>query len=158
MYDGVPLTFGVDEPIYLSAMSKKERRKRARYDGTICVIDDEYYLIRGLLRIPIINSIETFDWGVWSTVSRENFLLMIHYWDTEGRENIIPPKFGYLSNPIPLYEDTMNLHLNVHTMPIGEVPLLEVEPTMLPLAIDQRNGITLKRAHEMSRMLLEGTN
>lgn len=155
-HSGIPLTFGADEPIYLSSMSEKERKKRARYDDSICILDDEHYFVRGLLRIPIIGSTDTFDWGVWSTVSRESFLFMMAFWDNANRENIVPPKFGYLSNPIPLYDDTMNLHLNVHTMPIGEVPLLEVEPTMHPLAVDQREGITLARAHEMAQLLLGG--
>jgi hypothetical protein len=42
----------------------------------------------------------------------------------------------------------------VHTQPIGSRPLIELEPTDHPLAIEQRQGITLARVQEIAGLLL----
>ena len=44
---------------------------------------------------------------------------------------------------LPCYPDTVNLKTNVHTRAVGERPFIDVEPTDHPLAVEQRNGITM---------------
>ncbi len=38
-----------------------------------CVINDEDFFVRGLIRLPIIGTAEDFCWGVWGSLSSENF-------------------------------------------------------------------------------------
>jgi hypothetical protein len=52
-----------------------------------------------------------------------------------------------------VYPTTLNLALNVHTRPIGQRPFLEVEPTDHPLAVEQREGITLDRVREINALM-----
>lgn len=56
-----------------------------------------------------------------------------------------------------LCPSTINLKTNVHTRPIGERPLVELEPTEHPLAVEQRTGITRDRVREIAEALLHGT-
>lgn len=42
----------------------------------------------------------------------------------------------------------------VHTRPVGERPVIELEPTDHPLAVEQRTGITLDRVREIAAALL----
>lgn len=64
-----------------------------------------------------------------------------------------PPYFGWLSTTLPGYEPTtLNLKTNLHTQEIGVRPLVEVEPTGHPLAVEQREGITVARVQEFAEI------
>ena len=98
-----------------------------------------------------------FSWGVWVSLSRENFSRAADLWDTPGRESE-KPYFGWLTTELPIYSpSTINLKTHVHTRPIGERPLVELEPTEHPLAVEQRTGITRDRVREIAEALLHGT-
>jgi hypothetical protein len=75
-------------------------------------------------------------------------------WNTEGRE-AERPYFGWLSTELALYsEGTTNLKTNAHTRPVGKRPLIELEPTDHPLAVEQRTGITQDRVREIAMAVL----
>jgi hypothetical protein len=62
--------------------------------------------------------------------------------------------FGWLATAIAGYRpSTLGLKTNVHTQPVGERPLVELEPTDHPLAVQQRDGISLARAQEIAQWL-----
>ena len=61
----------------------------------------------------------------------------------------IGPFFGWLSAELPLYPSTENLKARVHLRDNGVRPYVELEPTEHPLAIEQRNGITVDRVAEI---------
>ncbi|MEU3664342.1 DUF2199 domain-containing protein [Streptomyces sp. NPDC032940] len=115
-----------------------------------CVIRAEHYFVKGLIEIPVIGSDEVFSWGVWVSLSRDNFSRAADLWDTPGRESE-KPYFGWLTTDLPLYSPTtLNLKTHVHTRPVGERPYVELEPTDHPLAVEQRTGITLDRVREIA--------
>jgi hypothetical protein len=71
-----------------------------------------------------------------------------------GRE-AEPPMFGWLMAALPTYEpSTLSLKTMVHTRPLGLRPLVELEPTDHPLAVEQREGITLARVQQIAEQLL----
>ena len=113
----------------------------------------EQFLIQGCLEIPVVDGSEAFAWGVWTSLSQENFKRTVELWGTEGRENE-PPYFGWLSSRMPLYPETLNLKTHVHTRPVGQRPFIELEPTDHPLAVEQREGITMARVREIAAALL----
>jgi hypothetical protein len=86
--------------------------------------------------------------GVWVSLSEANFERMSELWETLGRENE-PAYFSWLSTSVPCYPDTLNLKAHVHNRPLGERPLVELEPTEHPLAVEQRDGITMARVKEI---------
>jgi hypothetical protein len=69
-------------------------------------------------------------------------------WETEGRESE-PPYFGWLQSELPYDASTLSLKTHVRTMPVGERPLIEVEPGSHQLAIEQESGISMERVQEI---------
>jgi hypothetical protein len=97
-----------------------------------------------MLRFPIKGLDEDFGWGIWSSLSQTNFFrYQKHYnenmsgWDS---------MFGYLSNRLPEYPDTLNLKLSVQPGAKGDRPTALLEPTDHPLSLDQRDGMSLELA------------
>jgi hypothetical protein len=121
-----------------------------------CVIKGEWFFVHGLIEIPVSDSDETFSWGVWVSLSRENYGRMTELWETPDRE-CEPPYFGWLSTHLPVYSPTtINLKTHLHTRPLGERPFIELEPTDHPLAVEQRTGITAARVRQFADILLHG--
>ncbi|WP_083786991.1 DUF2199 domain-containing protein [Stackebrandtia nassauensis] len=119
-----------------------------------CVIADRIHFVRGLIEIPVVDGEEPFAWGVWVSLSPANFERATRLWETPGRE-AEPPYFGWLSTELPLYSpSTIDLKTNVHTRPINERPFVELEPTDHPLAVEQREGITMERVRRIATALL----
>jgi hypothetical protein len=52
------------------------------------------------------------------------------------------------------YPDTLNLKAHVHNRELGVVPFIELEPTDHPLAIEQREGITMERVKDIAQLYL----
>jgi hypothetical protein len=74
---------------------------------------------------------------------------MLDLWDVSGREKE-KPYFGWLSNSIPGYPETINLKTLVYTQPVGVRPEIELDPTDHSLALEQRNGISSERVKEIA--------
>ena len=80
----------------------------------------------------------------------DNFARTLDIWEREAA-SLEPPMFGWLYVYLPTYEpSTLNLQTMVQTRPLGLRPLVELEPTDHPLAVEQREGIT-SRACSRSR-------
>jgi hypothetical protein len=119
-----------------------------------CVIKASHFFIRGLIEIPVIGSEDVFSWGVWVSLSKDNFARALEVWNTEGRE-AEKPYFGWLSTELALYsESTTDLKTNAHTRPVGRRPFIELEPTDHPLAVEQSQGITRDRVREIATAVL----
>jgi hypothetical protein len=119
-----------------------------------CVIGNEHYFLRGRVVLPVTDAEEDLEWGVWVSVSEENYVRAERLWTNPQRESE-PPYFGWLSTELPGYEPgTLNLKTNLHTGPVGRRPLVELEPTEHPLAVEQRAGISLARVQEIAELLL----
>lgn len=151
-YNEIAMSYGTDAPVYVQSMNPSDIKNRVEGNSETCIVDGKHFFVRGNILLPVIGTNEFFGWGVWSTVSEENFDIILETWETEGRENIVKPAFGYLSTALP-YPNTINLNMLVHTAPVGERPNFELEPTNHPLAIEQRNGITMARVHEINRLM-----
>lgn len=142
-HEGFP-DVGFDRPLYASEVLEDERKRRVFLTSDLCVVDDEHFFVRCILFIPIAGVDDVFGWGVWSTLSKENFLRYQQHYDEDmsGWQ----PMFGYLSNRLPEYPDTLSLKLSVQTMAQGDRPRVTLEPTDHPLSIDQQNGMSLEKA------------
>ena len=112
------------------------------------------YLIRGVLPITVTDQPEeTFNYGVWATVHPKDFWRMMELWNDE-RCAEEPPYFGFLVNTISGYPETYGLVANVVTFSVTERPHIELEPTDHPLAVEQREGITMTRVQEIVERVL----
>ena len=120
----------------------------------LCVMRGEQFYVRGVVRLPVRDADDDFEWGVWVSLSHESFARTLDTWERPGRESA-QPMFGWLCTALPLYEPaTVGLKTNVHLQPVGLRPDVQVEPTRHPLALEQRTGITLARVREIAAYLL----
>jgi hypothetical protein len=87
--------------------------------------------------------------GVWVSVSRESFKRIVEIWSADVVKNE-PPKFGWLCNNISEYPDTLNLKTLVHLRTGNKRPSIELEPSDHPLAVEQREGISIARVEEIA--------
>ena len=125
---GPSMAFGPDAPESWDATPAASRLHGSILTEDQCILNDEFYFIRGCLDVPIREQPHVFRWLVWVSVSRSDFERMEARREVEGRENE-PPYFGWLNSVLPGYPATFNLKVNVHTRPLGERPLVEFEPT-----------------------------
>lgn len=132
-----------------------ERDRRCLLSSDQCVVDDEHYFIIGNLELPVVGIDEPFSWDVWVSLSRRNFERASDLWEQPGRE-AEPPYFGWLCTSLPGYPSTLLLKTHVHTRDVGRKPRIELERTDHPLAVEQREGITLSRVQEIAEFILHG--
>ena len=113
-----------------------------------CVIDESYF-IRCVLRLPIVGAKdEFFAYGVWSSLSAKNFQLYRDTFDSR-EQGELGPWFGWFCSRLKGYPDTGGLKCKVHPQSEGKRPFIELEPTDHPLAVEQREGVTLDRLLEI---------
>jgi len=149
-------SFAVDLPIYCDAMSSSERERRCSFDREVCVIDDEFYFVRGSIEIPVQGTDELFVWGVWVSLSRTSFAEYLESFESPSRTDR-GPYFGWLSNELPVYPTCLNLKTMLHVRGLGLRPSIELEPTDHPLAVEQRGGMPMARLGEIFARCMHAT-
>ena len=152
-HEGVP-DLGADAPDHYLAVPKEERAERTMLTSDRCTVDDEdgntHYFIRGVISIPVHGQDEPWGIGVWVSQSEKNFERY------SEREEDMAPTFGWLATRLSFYEpDTMELKTRVHFSDDGIRPSIELEPTDHPLAVDQRNGITLDKVWKIVHRFMD---
>ena len=151
IHEGLP-DIGADKPDMWWAIPEEERDQRINLTSDTCIIDDQSYFIRGVIEIPILNSADSFGFGVWVSQKKENFFTYLEKYDSAE----IGPFFGWLCTRLGCYEqDTISLKTMAHFQGSGQRPRIVLEPTEHPLAVDQHQGITLNRAWEIVHYYLD---
>jgi hypothetical protein len=121
-----------------------------------CVLDGKYFMIRCVLRIPVIGVQGEFGFGCWSTLSRENFDKYVDGFDS-GEYSDMGPWSGWLMNRLEKFTPGPDpLALWVQPRPDRQRPLLWVQDDDHPLAIAQEQGITPERMLEVFRVYGHG--
>ena len=154
------MSFGFDAPAYWDG------EPGVAADGSFCGTDtcvmrdgngEPVQFVRGVIEIPVPDATtadeSAFSIGVWVSLSEKNFTWLLENWSAEESEQR-DPWFGWLSNRVPVYPDTLNLKTHVRLQGERRRPLIELEPTDHPLPVDQRRGVTLRRAHELAQRWL----
>ncbi|MGA9070589.1 MAG: DUF2199 domain-containing protein [Terracidiphilus sp.] len=157
---GPCLDIGYAQPFYWGKEHEKEslwtnviprvvkRPSKTFIDQDYCAINDENFFVRGLIHLPIIGAAETFRWGVWGSLSRENFEMLLKM-DGDPKRTELPRMFSWLSCRIAEYPDTLNLKMYAHIQEPGSRPHFHMEPTDHPLAQEYHHGITPERVKEI---------
>jgi hypothetical protein len=166
-HTGPCLDFGYDQPIYwiegheraskrASLLPWGRSREKTFLDEDYCAIDDQDFFVRGLIHLPIIGASETLRWGVWGSLSRENFEKLRGMHEDQGRTEL-PPLFSWLSNRIPEYPDTLNIKMYAHIQEPGVRPNFRLEQSDHPLSREYHNGITPERVKDIMTARLRKT-
>jgi len=143
-----PPDLAFDSPFYYHVMSEDERQRSAVITADTCVIEDKEFFVRGILEIPVHGRDTTFGYGVWVSLSEKSFARYLELFESTDRLDEAP-YFGWFSNQLPGYPDTLNLKTHVQLRPYPSRPSIELEATDHPLALEQRNGISLDRLREI---------
>lgn len=149
-HSGIPgYSFAAPWPWYTTP---KSERSTSLLTEDQCVLLGEDYFVRGCLEVPVTGENDSFIWGVWVSLSRDNFNREQRLRNDPKRVEE-PAYFGWLSSRIQVYPDTILLKTRVHSRIVGVAPLIELEPTEHPLAVEQRTGIRLNRVREIAELM-----
>ncbi|MEU8664761.1 DUF2199 domain-containing protein, partial [Actinoplanes philippinensis] len=133
-HPALPMAYHAKAPIQWSGRLPFSRRDRLNSDQ--CVIKGETYYVRGLIEIPVADAGDVLARGVWVSLSREDFARADKLWTTPGRKQE-PPYSGEVSTELSLHSpSTVGLRGHVHTRQVGRRPLVELEPSGHPLAVE----------------------
>lgn len=120
-----------------------------------CAIENQDFFVRGNIHLPIIGTSETFRWGVWGSISRENFETLLSLFEDPKRVEL-PPMFSWMSSQIKGYPETLSLKMFAHIQEPGWPPHFELEETDHPLSQEYYHGITAERVKEIMMSRLPG--
>ena len=154
VHDRVPLSFAADFPDMYANMNREDRDARGVISSDQCIIDQEWFFLRGCLEVPIIGSQDPFLWGLWASIKEEVFDDISGAWELVGREKSRGPFKGRLANSLSVHPETLNLKIQIVLQPVGTRPLFFLEEAEHPLTIEQRSGIPRVRALELASLLL----
>ena len=166
IHKGMP-GFGADAPLSYYAIPEAERASRCELGSDGCVIDRASFFHTRLPRNPgallaisfiMSNNLEADEpliWGVWVSLSEQSFSAWLKVFEEELRSHV-GPFFGWLNAWLKPYPETMNLKTRVHLRDHGLRPWVELEPTDHPLALEQRNGISVDRVAEIYAIMMHG--
>ena len=117
-----------------------------------CIIEGRDHFVRCVLQLPLVGGKdEAFGYGVWCTLSPKNFEMYRDTFDT-GDQGNLGPWFGWFSNRLKGYPETLNLKCHVRPRSGRQRPLIDLEPTDHPLSVEQRDGISIDRLLEIYAM------
>ncbi len=151
---GMP-SFVVEAPLSYLSVPEEERQSRCSLGSDDCVIDEQWFFVRGCIDIPVHGHDDPFSWNVWVSLSEASFTEWVKAFDMTHRSHV-GPFFGWLNVRLPLYPDTVNLKTAVRLRDHGIRPYIEIEPGDHPLALEQRNGISVERVAEIYSRVVHG--
>jgi hypothetical protein len=144
----------LEAPDEWSVLSPSQRWAKGDLSSDQCIIDADRFFIHGSLELPVVDGAGPFVWDVWVSLSETNFKRASDRWHDPSRTEE-PPYFGWLCSSLPGYPETLSLKANVHTRAVGVRPSIELEPTDHPLAVEQREGITIARVIEIAEIAIQ---
>jgi len=148
------MSFAADFPDMCANLKTDERDLRCIIGSDQCVVDEQWFFIRGCLEIPVIGWSEPFLWGLWASVRQEVYDEISDSWTRAGRERTCGPFKGRLDNSLREYPGTFNLKLEILIQPVGTRPLFKVVEPDHPLGLEQQSGISPDRAMELASLVL----
>jgi hypothetical protein len=148
----LPGAIGYLRPAHYFMVPEADREARIRINEDLCQIDDQFFLIRGVIEVPLLDgaTIEGtpwFEWGMWAAVSSRSFHRYLELYEVDGSAE--PPFDGLLSGEPPGYADLLEHPVSVQLRTATQRPLLILKPSNHRLYLEQTQGITLQRVHEI---------
>ncbi|MYM66043.1 DUF2199 domain-containing protein [Pseudoduganella sp. FT55W] len=156
IHRGMP-GFGARAPLSYYLIPAEERDARCSLGSDDCVIDEEFFFIHGCVEIPVHGEEEPFSWGVWVSLSKKSFTQWAACYDEKERAHI-GPFFGWLNAALRPYPETAGLKTQVYLRNDGIRPYIEIEPIDHPLAVEQREGISVARVAEIYAQIMHEKN
>lgn len=148
-FDTLPMDYAKMAPDNWFALPEAERATRAKLSSDLCAIKGGEYYVRGCIEIPVTDSPEIFVWGAWVSVSEESFFHILEKWDDPIADDE-PTHVGRLCSHFSGYPAPTEVRCSVHRRSDNLRPRIVLESTDYPMAIEQRDGITLDRIKQIA--------
>jgi len=159
-HTGPCLDFGYSSPFYWTDDHEKankkfsllpgwsKKRKETFLSEDYCAVENTDFFVRGVIHLPIIGTNETLCWGVWGSLSKDNFQKLQELDDSPQRAEL-PAMFSWLSNQISEYPDTLSLKMYAHIQEPGTRPHFLLQLTDHPLSQEYHYGIAPEKVKEI---------
>nr|WP_255263750.1 DUF2199 domain-containing protein [Pseudomonas aegrilactucae] len=138
-------------PDAAAQLTPAEREHSVQGSNDWCVIDGQRFFLRGVLPLALLEANDEYCIGAWVEVDPEAFERVCELWDEDGRDQA--PFAARLANRIHGQADTLGLEARLQLSAPGQRPRIYLPADSHPLAVEQRDGITLHRAHEYSAQI-----
>jgi len=89
-------------------IEEDERVATAILTDDICVVADWHFFVRAVLEIPILGQSEALEWGVWGSLSEQNFKRYDASFE-DGDQSRLGAMFSWFASQLPGYDDTSSL-------------------------------------------------
>lgn len=144
---GLPTNYAYKLPDDVWAIPEPDRTARAKFTADLCKLGQRHF-IRGVLWVPFSQQDGFFGWGAWTEVERPSFDRYLQLYSEDG--SVEPPHAGILANALPITGSTLGTPVLVQFEDRASRPSICLkENDQSPLAVEQRNGITDVRYHEI---------
>lgn len=152
-HDEQPLVFGAEAP-WRFFVPEAEFAGRVELHDSLCIIDAQQFYVRGHILLPIHGTSDHLIWSVWCSISEASFTRSRLNWSNPERDQA-PPYFGWLCTELPSYEPTTwHLKTMLYEREPGVVPLVHLEPTEHPLAVAQREGVSMDQVQAIVHQVM----
>jgi hypothetical protein len=153
--DWPALTF--NSPHYYHILSNEEKETIATIDLDFCTIkrsDHTDRFIRVTLAQKVNDHCADLEYGLWVSLSEKSFN---DYSDNYNNDSHQAGYFGYLSNYVPGYSNTLSIHMNVNTQSANQRPYIEPHQSFdHPFVKDYYNGISKAEAETRIKAMNDG--
>lgn len=141
------------QPSYWDPSEAEKDPERNWLTSDLCVLG-EHRFIRCVLRVPIRGYETSLGWGVWLSQSEDNFRRYAEAPPNAGGEET----FGYFSNRLSGYPDTLGLHAMAEWQDGNNRPLVALEPVDHPLYWHWSQGMPLEQAVALVEKVFHPSN
>lgn len=149
---------GYNSPDHYSYLSDDDKKGNAELTSDTCIInypDRVDRFVRGVLKIPVQNTCRHLEYGIWVSLSEQNFYDYLDNLDNESRSG---GYFGWVCNTIYGYDKSLSIPSDVLVQPNGYRPLIVPhESHDHPVVIDFYNGISIAEAEKRINAVIQKT-
>ncbi|PZR23403.1 MAG: DUF2199 domain-containing protein [Flavobacterium psychrophilum] len=149
-------SLGYNAPVYYSILSDDAKNEIAELSSDFCVIrhnDQTDRFIRVVLKMPVHGHCRDMEYGLWVSLSEKSFE---DYQDNYNDKNREGGYFGWTSNNLEGYENTLSIPVDVYLQPNGFRPLIVPHQSHdHPLVYDYYNGIPLVEAEKRINCVIQ---
>ena len=134
-------------PVHYFLVPESDRGLRVRESDDVCVLDDEVFLIRGVLYVPVPEINARFGWGFWASIGEADFENYMAMWDRDGSSS--PPFTGRLDSEPRAYPGLLGHEVTVQLRGASERPVFTLAPADSLLSSEQSSGYSVERVWEL---------
>lgn len=146
-------------PVYYSELNENERNEIAKLTSDTCIIDYSDQInrfIRVTLSQKINSNCKDLNYGFWVSLSEESFE---NYCSNFNNPDHKAGYFGWISNNLEGYENTLNIPVDIHTQPNGQRPgAVPHHDHNHPFVIDYYKGIPKEEAEKRINTIIKNTD